>query len=275
VKDHNQPATGFTIVELLVVVVVIGILASIALVSYAGISQRAVASSLQSDLSGSANRLKMFNVDNGVYPSTIDCAQADSSTNLCLRPSSGSSFTRYNVQNTSPQTFCLQENNGTTYYAIQNDTAPSVTVCPWINGVASTSLAGKYVYYQDLATTYQWNTTGAACPTGTGGSQPCQTGLDPDYPSNPVLVSPQTYPTMNFSTYPAQNACKSIGGRLPNANEGLSMWTNRASYGNNLTNSFWTATESPAASTWAKHMVSGIQATDNKTSAYGVRCVKD
>ncbi|MFZ2125427.1 MAG: prepilin-type N-terminal cleavage/methylation domain-containing protein, partial [Candidatus Saccharimonadales bacterium] len=50
--NYHLPSTkpGFTIVELLVVIVVIGILAAITIVSYAGISQRAVAVSLQSDL---------------------------------------------------------------------------------------------------------------------------------------------------------------------------------------------------------------------------------
>ncbi|MFZ2125552.1 MAG: prepilin-type N-terminal cleavage/methylation domain-containing protein, partial [Candidatus Saccharimonadales bacterium] len=50
INDYQSTNRGFTIVELLVVIVVIGILAAITIVSYAGISQRAVAVSLQSDL---------------------------------------------------------------------------------------------------------------------------------------------------------------------------------------------------------------------------------
>src|SRR5476651_2497707 len=63
----DKPA-GFTIVELLVVIVVIGILAAITIVSYAGISQKAVVTSLTSDLDNASRQLKLYQVDHGSYP---------------------------------------------------------------------------------------------------------------------------------------------------------------------------------------------------------------
>ena len=59
-KQYYIP--GFTIVELLVVIVVIGVLATITIVSYTGITQRAIISSLQSDLTNNSNQLKMFQI---------------------------------------------------------------------------------------------------------------------------------------------------------------------------------------------------------------------
>ncbi|MGB4420840.1 MAG: prepilin-type N-terminal cleavage/methylation domain-containing protein, partial [Candidatus Saccharimonadales bacterium] len=59
---------GFTIVELLVVIVVIGILAAITVVSYTGISQKAIAVSLQSDLASAKKKLQMYYTDYGSYP---------------------------------------------------------------------------------------------------------------------------------------------------------------------------------------------------------------
>jgi len=54
--------SGFTIVELLVVIVVIGILATITIVSFNGINQKAIVASLQSDLSNAATTLKLYQV---------------------------------------------------------------------------------------------------------------------------------------------------------------------------------------------------------------------
>lgn len=103
---------GFTIVELLVVIVVIGILAAITIVSYTGISQRAAVSSLQSDLTNSSQQLKLFQIDNSVYPTTINCALPDSATNKCIKASSGNAYSDFQIDNTSnPQSFCLTSTN--------------------------------------------------------------------------------------------------------------------------------------------------------------------
>ncbi|PIQ71162.1 hypothetical protein COV88_01465 [Candidatus Saccharibacteria bacterium CG11_big_fil_rev_8_21_14_0_20_41_19] len=52
--SYARTSSGFTIVELLVVIVVIGILAAITIVSYTGITQKAIIASLTSDLDGSS-----------------------------------------------------------------------------------------------------------------------------------------------------------------------------------------------------------------------------
>ena len=105
---------GFTIVELLIVIVVIGILAAITIVAYNGITQRAVASSLQSDLEGSAKLLAIDQVNNGTYPATTAAANGGQG----LKASSNNSYS-YTVNNsTSPQTFCLADTNGSTTYSV-------------------------------------------------------------------------------------------------------------------------------------------------------------
>lgn len=62
--------SGFTIVELLIVIVVIAILAAISIVAYNGIQQRARDSERQSDINTMQKQLELFYTDRGYYPLT-------------------------------------------------------------------------------------------------------------------------------------------------------------------------------------------------------------
>ncbi len=63
----KKATSGFTIVELLIVIVVIAVLASITIVAYNGIQQRAQDSQRKSDLAQITKALHIYNVDNGNY----------------------------------------------------------------------------------------------------------------------------------------------------------------------------------------------------------------
>ena len=77
----NKKHTGFTIVELLIVIVVIGILAAITVVAFNGIQDRAKNAQMNSGMSQYIKALAIYRVDNGTYPAgsiacfngTIDC----------------------------------------------------------------------------------------------------------------------------------------------------------------------------------------------------------
>lgn len=66
--------SGFTIVELLIVIVIIGILAAITIVAYNGIQNRALTTTLQSDLTNASRQMEIANVTNGSYPTTLPSA---------------------------------------------------------------------------------------------------------------------------------------------------------------------------------------------------------
>ena len=59
---------GFTIVELLIVIVVIGILAAITIVSYSGIQSRAQFAAYRTDIDSLNKAILLYYTDNGYYP---------------------------------------------------------------------------------------------------------------------------------------------------------------------------------------------------------------
>ena len=68
--QNKKTNTGFTIVELLIVIVVIGILAAITIVAYNGIQNRAKTTSGQQLASNIAKKMEAYNAINSAYPTT-------------------------------------------------------------------------------------------------------------------------------------------------------------------------------------------------------------
>ena len=70
IKTKTQAERGFTIVELLIVIVVIGILAAITFVSYNGVTQRASTVAAQTAANTVLKKAGAFNAETSAYPTT-------------------------------------------------------------------------------------------------------------------------------------------------------------------------------------------------------------
>ena len=65
---------GFTIVELLIVIVVIGILATLVIVTFTGIQQKGRNTQRQTDINAVDSHVEAFNAQYGFYPTQADLA---------------------------------------------------------------------------------------------------------------------------------------------------------------------------------------------------------
>jgi len=132
---------GFTIVELVIVVVVIAILATIIIVSYNGITERAIISSLQSELSTTAKKLETDKATSGDSEYHEDVA----ATGIPEREGATRSYYK------DGQTFCIAYAQGTILQYITNNGTPKAGTC---------SDAGF-----SNTTAFTYNTTLATCAT--------------------------------------------------------------------------------------------------------------
>jgi prepilin-type N-terminal cleavage/methylation domain-containing protein len=161
--------SGFTIVELLVVIVVIGILAAITIVSYTGVTARAKTAQAQSNAASAQSVAEAMNADNGYYPRlTTDLTGGSASTRL-------------------PSGMYLFYTGGTVNNATPSATNGQTTVwyqyCGAVAAPAAGAALGGRIQFWDfstgaLSTTVLYVGTGAA-GLGVGAGAVCNTWVTP------------------------------------------------------------------------------------------------
>lgn len=168
-QKNTKHVQGFTIVELLVVIVVIGILAAITIVSYTGITARANNTKAQSNAESVQSVAEVMNADNGHYP------------RLSTDFSTGSLSIRL------PSAISLFYTNGTGNNATPSATNGLVTVWYQYCGTIAAPLAGAEtggrIQVWDfttgaLSTTVTYVGTGAS-GLGVGSGAVCNTWVTP------------------------------------------------------------------------------------------------
>jgi prepilin-type N-terminal cleavage/methylation domain-containing protein len=98
-QQIKEKISGFTIVELLIVVVVIATLAAITIVAYNGIQNRAYAAKVDSVVDAYIKIIEMYRIEHGAYPA--------SPTTACLGEADD-----YPASGTYSQGVCFVDSNG-------------------------------------------------------------------------------------------------------------------------------------------------------------------
>lgn len=170
ITKFKKKDRGFTIVELLVVIVVIGILATITIVSYTGITQKANTTKALANAQSAQNVAEVFAAQNNYYPMlTTDFATGTTITKLPagiyltnVTPGTGNNAVPSNTNGVS-----------TIYYQY----------CGSVAAPAASSATGGRIQYWDfttgaLSTNVIYLGTGAA-GLGVGSGTVCNTWVTP------------------------------------------------------------------------------------------------
>lgn len=145
-----KSAKGFTIVELLIVIVVIGILAAIVIVAFNGIQQRANTTGASTAGESLVKKLDAFNAENGTYPVSAGAITLAGTYNGIVTRTTSSWFstdgTAFDTQaGAFPASAPIADNKINVYYVPASTTWGSNT--------------GGCVYYWDYTTTATYATT--------------------------------------------------------------------------------------------------------------------
>lgn len=135
---HKRHAytSGFTIVELLIVIVVIGILAAITIVAYNGVTKNASAAVAKENAATALRKLNTELISSDNYPSSL--------SSLGIQNGGGTTY-QYSYDNTAnPKTFCVTViTNGSAYFVTQDGTTSS-GLCPGhsMSGIPAPAIGG-------------------------------------------------------------------------------------------------------------------------------------
>lgn len=146
--------SGFTIVELLVVIVVIGILAAISIVAYNGVTANAEKVTVKSDLKNAHTQLELVKIETSSYPGS----------DSALKKSEGTSF----VYTLTADTYCLSASRTNKPAIVFHISSSNPTVTEGACPAPPSTAAACFAFSAGAITNYYSNEgnngSNAACP---------------------------------------------------------------------------------------------------------------
>lgn len=132
---------GFTIVELLTVIVIVAILAAISIVVYNGVAEQAAEATLKSDLKNASTQLGLYHSEHSEYPSEEPAGSTNPPASLVASP--GNDF----QYSSTDSAYCLTATSTNTSAAAFNVSSTSGVAegtCPGHTGGVAEAVEAKW-----------------------------------------------------------------------------------------------------------------------------------
>lgn len=157
---NTNRAKGFTVIEMIVVVITIAILATITVVAFNGAQKRARDSQVQAELANAQKQIQLFRGTNASFPTAINACPTPTATTVCYMPASGVTMNYYVNNASTPQYFYINAKSGTSNFRLgSDDPTPVATTGTKVVFASTAEQTGtnEFLRFADLAPTIDAN----------------------------------------------------------------------------------------------------------------------